>query len=256
MSLEAVAGESRPDKTTIQSVSRAARILLSVAADGGMTAKSVSQQFGLSLPTAYHLLNTLVAEGLLVRDARRHYDLGPQAWAIASATQRRQSFPERFTTRLNELAVATGETVYLSAWRQDEVAVLATVEGVGALRVTGLTGTHAKNLHARASGKLLMTHAAPEERIRILDNLTLAELTPHTITSRDALEAEFEEIRANGYALDREELYLGVVCVSAPITINGEVAACYTVSTPKDRFAQNSEAIIKAVRNAAHDVSV
>jgi DNA-binding IclR family transcriptional regulator len=252
----AVAGETRPDKTTIQSVSRAARILLAVAADGAMTAKSASQRYGLSLPTAYHLLNTLVAEGLLVRDARRGFDLGPQAWTIASATQRRQPLPERFTAGLSELAASTGEAVYLSALRQDEVAVLATIEGVGALRVAGLTGTHAKNLHARASGKLLMAHASPKERARILDGLSFDRLTPSTITSREELEAEFEEIRADGYALDREELYLGVMCVSAPITINGEVVACYTVSTPRERFEQNSAGTIRAVRDAAAAASV
>ena len=52
----------------------------------GATAKEVALASRLTLPTTYHLLNTLVDEGLLARDRSRHrYGLGPAAGVLAQA---------------------------------------------------------------------------------------------------------------------------------------------------------------------------
>ena len=66
------------------------RILLRAVATSadGLQAKEVARQFGLSLPTAYHLLNTLDSEGMLFKDERRRYLIGPKASVIADAFNR------------------------------------------------------------------------------------------------------------------------------------------------------------------------
>src|SRR5690348_6866796 len=96
--LTAVSSAEKPTgKTTIQSVSRASRLLLAVAASpDGLSAKAASDQFGLSMPTTYHLLTTLAAEGLLVKDARRQYMLGPRAAVLAAAISRDNRAPEYY----------------------------------------------------------------------------------------------------------------------------------------------------------------
>ena len=45
----------------------------------GQTAKGLAAALGVSLPTMYHLLNTLVAGGLVTRDSQtRLFTLGPR----------------------------------------------------------------------------------------------------------------------------------------------------------------------------------
>lgn len=243
-------------RTTIQSVSRASRLLFAVAAEpDGLAAKPASEQLGLPLPTTYHLLTTLVAEGLLAKDSRRRYVLGPRAGVLAAAVNRDNRAPEYYIAPLRELAAQTGETAYLSAWRNGAITVLTTVEGAHAVRVAGLSAGYRDNEHARASGKLLLAFASPVDRDRLLGGSTLRRLTPTTITDRAQLDREFERIRAEGLAFDRGEFYEGVECVSAPIVEDGTVVACYTVSTPADRFASDSEKIIDAVRAAGRAAS-
>jgi IclR family acetate operon transcriptional repressor len=238
-------------RTTIQSVSRASRLLFAVAAEpDGLAAKAAAEQLGLSLPTTYHLLTTLVAEGLLAKDSRRRYVLGPRAGVIAAAVNRDNRAPEYYVAPLRDLAARTGETAYLSAWRSGAITVLSTVEGAHAVRVAGLSAGYRDNEHARASGKLLLAFASPADRDRLLNGSTLRRLTPATITDRSLLDAEFERIREEGLAYDRGEFYEGVECVSAPIIEGGTVVACYTVSTPADRFAADPQKIIDAVRAA------
>lgn len=62
--------------TRIQSVARACQLLLWLADKRyGATAKEVALAHRLTLPTTYHLLNTLVDQGLLAKDEERCFVL-------------------------------------------------------------------------------------------------------------------------------------------------------------------------------------
>jgi DNA-binding IclR family transcriptional regulator len=242
--------------TTIQSVSRASRLLLFVAENHeGATAKEAAVALGLALPTTYHLLNTLVAEGLLAKDSRRRYSVGPKVGALSDAYLRDASVPEWLLLPLHQLAETTGETAYLAAWRRHEIRVLATVEGAHAVRVAGLHAGYYANGHARATGKLLLALARDEVREAYLQANPMTALTPRTITSRAELEHELERIRERGYAYDEEEFSEGVGCVAAAAIENDVVIAAYTVSAPAERFRERrrvlTEATVFTARSAA-----
>jgi DNA-binding IclR family transcriptional regulator len=240
------------DGTRIQSVVRAAKLMLFVAENpAGRTAKEAADAFGLALPTTYHLLNTLVAEGLLRKDSRRRYSMGPKVGALSDAFLRDNVVPEWLMRPLEELAKTTGETAYLATWRGGEVRVIATVEGDHAVRVAGVHTGAIGNAHARASGKLMLAFASDEVRTHYLDAHPLEPQTEHTITDRARLEAELEAIRERGYAFDEQELMAGVGCVAAPMIDEGTVIAVLTVSAPIHRFEATREKLVAAVREAA-----
>jgi IclR family acetate operon transcriptional repressor len=58
----------------------------------------------MPIATTYHLLNTLVSEGLLAKDSGRRYHLGPQIGVLADAFRRRLVPPEYLLVPLRELA--------------------------------------------------------------------------------------------------------------------------------------------------------
>jgi len=91
------------DRGLLGSVQRALRVLDGVShAEEGVTVKAVARRAGLHLSTTYHLLNTLVHEGYLVRlgdkqgfgvgykipvlyrQLRRHLDLTPGLAAVVA----------------------------------------------------------------------------------------------------------------------------------------------------------------------------
>jgi DNA-binding IclR family transcriptional regulator len=224
-------------------------VLLYVAGEveEGARATDVASAVGISVPTAHHLLSTLVAEGLLCKDARRRYFLGPKTGVLADAYVRQEAVPERLVMSLRELAAATGETAYLTAWRREEIGVLAVVEGVHAVRVARLhTGYH-ENGHARAPGKVLLAYAGPDLRRAHLDANPLTAVTARTITDPAAFDVELARVRARGYAIEDEEFEEGVACVSAPLIEDGRVLAALTVSAPVERFRARRERIVDAV---------
>lgn len=217
---------------------------------GAVSAKDLSQELGTPLPTTYHLLKTLIAEGAVVRGPDKGYRLGPRIGVLGDAYLEDGEPIWQLSMPLNSLAAATGETAYLSAWRQGEIEVVATAEGSHAVRVAQLQrGAHGM-AHARASGKLLLAYARPGLRARYLQDHPLERQTPNTITDLDRLAAEFDRIRQQGYSTDLEEFCEGVSCMSAPVLAGSRIMAAFTVSSPSPRFEATRADLLRALREA------
>lgn len=235
-----------PTGTRIQSVERGCRLLLWLAArDQGATAKEAAFANRLALPTVYHLLNTLLAEGLVAKDAKRRYVLGPSSAYLGNAYRQRAEVPDELFGGLREVADRTGETAYLAAWAPGGMRVLGTAEGSNLVRVAEVAARPYEAAHARASGKVLLAHAAPEARSSYLRRHPLARQTARTICESGRLERELDAVRSAGYACDREEFADGVSCVAAPIRTEGVVSAALGLSVPAERFNHSQEAIIR-----------
>jgi DNA-binding IclR family transcriptional regulator len=239
-------------QTRIQSVSRAIGLLLAIAeSPDGETAKRLADRAELSLATTYHLLTTLWADGMLSKDESRVFRLGPKAEVIADGYQRLSWVPAEYRKALQAVAHKTGETAYLGVWRNGGVQVVDKVEGAHAVRVVGLDVGFTKDVHARASGKLLLAFAPEELQTAVLNRSRLRQVTENTITKKSDLLAEFATIRETGLSYDREEFQIGVKCVSAPLWREGKVAACITLSAPSQRFDATKDALIAGLQEAA-----
>jgi DNA-binding IclR family transcriptional regulator len=238
----------------IQSVSRAMRLLMLVAADStDSTAKGLAEAVGLPAPTAHHLLSTLVDEGLLAKDSRARYTLGVKVALLADALQRASTAPEYLLEPLRRIAATTGETSYVAAWRQGDIRVLASVEGHHPVRVSLPLGPYT-DAHARATGKLLLALASDELRTAYLASHPLTPLTPRTIVDKSLLDEEFERIRLQGYALDGEEFQRGVCCVAAPVFDDDCVVGVYSISVPTQRFKESQLWLVEAVVTIARSL--
>jgi IclR family transcriptional regulator, acetate operon repressor len=242
--------------TQIRSVARVAWTLDHVAEQpAGASAKEIAQALALPLPTAYHLLGTLVSEGLLTKDSRRRYLLGPRFGAIAASYARRFAPPDDLIGPLHRLAVTTGDTAYVAAWQADRIAVLAAVEGRNAVRVSGAHVGFAEAAHARASGKALLAFAPEPVRHAYLLAHPLTPVTGRTIVDPEEFRAELDRTRRRGFAIDEEEFREGVACASAPVLVDGAAVAAYSLSAPIGRFRRHRRVLIEHLLEAARDAA-
>lgn len=255
MSPEKLPTATKP--TLIRSVARASQILLHLANHGeAITAKETATAVGMHVATTYHLLNTLVSEGLVAKDSARRYTLGPKVGVLSDAFDRQLSPPANLLSGLRELADSSGETSHLSAWRHNEIVVLASIEGSHAVRVGAIHRGMRGDGHARASGKLLLAHARPETREAYFSTHPIRVVTEHTITDPAKLEQEFERIRQQGYSTDVAEYAEGVACASAPVLDNGHITAAITISVPQHRFERDGDALIAALLRTTSTLTV
>jgi len=242
--------------TVIRSVSRASQILVHLGEQQeSRSAKEIAAALGLALPTAYHLLGTLVGEGLLTKDSGRHYQLGPALAAITDAYMRQFTPPDYLVGPLRQLAEASGETAYVGCWRQHRLAVLASVEGRNAVRVAGVHIGFVGFGHARASGKVLLAFAPDSVREAYLLENPLVSVTPRTIVEPGELQLELERTRLLGFAVDEEEFRDGVACVAAPLLESGFPVAAYSISAPVERFRRRRQELIDLVVDATRQAA-
>lgn len=248
---KAPGGNSQPREMRVQSVSRATNLLMLVATrKTNGSGKALAQEAGLAVPTAHHLLATLVSEGFLAQDERARYLLGPKVAVLAEALQRELTPPNYLLEALQGLVAETGETSYLAAWRHGEIHLISAIEGHHPVRVSVPTSPY-HDAHARATGKLFLAFLDEDVRNGYLGAHPLRKLTSHTITVRKRLLKDLEATRERGYALDDEEFQNGVSCVSAPVLEDGVMVAAFSLSVPTQRWHESSEELIAAAQHAA-----
>jgi DNA-binding IclR family transcriptional regulator len=103
-------------------------------------------------------------------------------------------------------------------------------------------------LHCTGMGKILLAGMQPAERRKILAR-RLEPFTSRTITDPVVLEKELGKVRRCGYALDREEITRGIVCVAAPIR-NGEGDTVAAISVTFPAYIDKERGIAREIRAA------
>jgi DNA-binding IclR family transcriptional regulator len=244
----AVAGEP----TLIESVRRALN-LLDVVGEAGrpLPAKTLARRAGLPLPTAYHLLRTLVHEGYLTRLEGLGYVLGDRVAALSARQAEPGARVARFHPILRQLHEDLSAAAYLSVLSDGEITVVDVVDSPSTPRVDLWVGFH-EAAHATALGKAVLSALDDPARRAYLAEHEMPDLTPRTVTDQRVL---LRQLATGGdYALDREEYALGTACVAAPVPSRSLVAAV-AVSVPANQVArvlEHGDALRRAARLIAY----
>ncbi len=210
-----MAGEAR---SLVPAVTRAVAILDLVAAAGEpLGVSAIARRLGLPKSSVANLCSTLVDSGML-RLQDGGLQLGPHLAQLGAAYLTSVDQVRLFQESCDLLEVGRNETVQLAMLSAGiDVVYLAKREGVEPVRLASTPG-RVLPATCTATGKaMLATLDDQEVRRRVAAAGTLPRLTPNSITSEEGLLRELALIRRRGYALDREEVIEGVVCVGAAI---------------------------------------
>lgn len=205
----------RPREATeagsVQSLDRAIGLLKLVAAGDGMSLTEVAGAAALPASTAYRMLTTLAAHGLVEFTAHdQHWLIGIESFRLGSAFLRRRKLAEQGRAVIQALMGESGETANLAVADGDAVVFVSQVETHEAIRAFFRPGTRSP-LHCSGIGKAILAHGAVPPRLR------LDRFTDRTLTTRAALQVELDATRARGFAIDDEERHEGMRCVAAAV---------------------------------------
>ena len=127
--------------TGMASVQKAFALLDVVARDPrGATAKDISTELGMPLPSVYRLLQTLVASEHVVhlRDQRR-YGLGYKLHALDASLRQHVATPATVQRAVRELHGSADAAAYFAVYRGDAVVVAHVVDSPRRPRITPWT---------------------------------------------------------------------------------------------------------------------
>jgi DNA-binding IclR family transcriptional regulator len=192
----------------IQSVRNTFQIAETLAKLGGSSVTELADHVDMPKSTAHDYLRTMDEEGY-VKTENGEYKLSYRFLDLGGKIRKRDKLYSVGRTELRKLADEVNEMASLVIEEQGQAVALHT-EHAGSLRgPTAHTGGRAY-LHAPAAGKAILAHTPEKRREEILKEHGLPEITENTITNRETLNEELSMIREQGYAIDQEEVFLGV----------------------------------------------
>ena len=246
---------SVPATPTVQVIERMFSLMDVLASrEEAISLKEISEKTGLHPSTAHRILNDLATGRFVDRPHPGTYRLGMRLLELGNMVKSRLNVRDAALIPMRDLHKLIQQTVNLSLRQGDEIIYIerAYSERSG-MQVVRAIGGRAP-LHLTSVGKLFLA-ADDAQRVRAYAMRTgLNGQTKNSLTQLSSLEHELNKVRLNGFALDNEELELGVRCMAAGIYDDQEkLVAGLSISAPAGRL---DESWLIKLQATAQDISL
>jgi DNA-binding IclR family transcriptional regulator len=203
--------------------------------DEGTGVSALASRLDLSKSTVHSHLQTLQNLGYVVKEDGE-YRLGLRFLGLGDRARQRHNLYHVAKPEADSLVEAVGERAQVMVEENAVGIYIYQSLADQAVRTDSHIGT-VVDLHATSVGKAYLAHLPDDDLDRILDTAELSEQTPDTLTDRDTLRAELDEIAERGYAFNDEERTVGMRAVGAPILSDDDrVLGGISVSGPTTRM--------------------
>jgi IclR family acetate operon transcriptional repressor len=225
----------------MKSVTRSLRILEAVAQHQPVTVGELTKIFGLPKSTVQRTLVTLSEAGWL-RASRKdttRWEIGARVLAVRPAALQGSSLFAAAREPMVRLRDEVNETIHMSVPDGLQCMVVADrVDSTHAVRTYHEIGDISP-MHATAVGRSILAYL-PQSDVDDALAGPLERYSDMTVTDPQELRAELKRVRANGYALNRNQYRTGVCAIAAPILDeDGTPVAAIAISMPDSRFDED-----------------
>ncbi len=217
------------------------------------SATEIAHRAGLSPSTAHRIVGDLIRAGLLERDDEMRVRLGMRLWELALRGSRALRLRQAALPPMERIQRVIREHTQLSVLEHDEALFLERLShpdaGANITRIAGRLP-----LHASSSGLVLLAHADPGVRARILAG-PLRAVSPDTVTDPLALRALLATIRRQGFVIAPGTIETVSTGVAVPVRDRGTVAAALSIILPRDAETGRAIAVLQeAARSIEADL--
>lgn len=242
--------------TEMTSIPRAVHVIQLLAHRGPLGVRAVSQQLGIPLGSAHRILMDLAAESVVDRSASGEWELSYRLLEIVGTQLERIQLPRLVRPMLEQLASDTRETTFLAVPSRDEIVYLDKVQTDLQLQLNVELGTR-RPMHCTGLGKAMLAYLPEAQQEQVLAASPLRAFTPNTITDPMLLRVDLERTRQRGYAIDHEEIILGVHCVAVPLLNHAgrAVGAISVAGTAPKTEGERLDALVARLKTAGEHLS-
>lgn len=219
--------------------------------------KEISDMLSLNKSTTFGLIHTLANLGYLQQNpSNQKYALSLKCLRFADMVNNQNAITRAIHPFLAQIEREYGETTHCAVDHGDSIIYIDKVEAVNtSIYISTKIGSQ-NDFHCTGVGKCILAYL-PQERQKQILSKELKRKTPNTITDPKQLQSELQTILENGYAMDKEEIYLGLSCVSVPIFSNPNTVGCaISVSSTTQRISLACEnGLIDRLKQASVQIS-
>jgi DNA-binding IclR family transcriptional regulator len=195
----------------------------------GAKLTEIAEKLEIPKTTVFDILKTLMKNDFVhyINAPKKIYGIGSQIYAIGMTYLDSSSLFTIAKPYLTLLADKYEKTTFISKRHHDRVTCVYKYASPYAKAPTGNIGDQ-KMLHSTSIGKCYLAFdaaAAP-----LIDTIELLPSTPYTITSREELKKQIQQIRGLGYSLERRESHELMACLAAPIYNRGAMVGTISMT--------------------------
>jgi DNA-binding IclR family transcriptional regulator len=242
----------------LHSLDRAVAVLEMLSeSETALSLAEVCQRLHLHKSTAHRSLMVLERSALIERTPENRYRLGLKLYELGNRAVEQVDLRTRVHPYFRRLAAQVGETVHLSVLQKTSIVYLDKVEPNRRVCVSSKTGS-SNPVYCTAMGKAMLAFQPPAVIEKVISRIRFVRFTHKTLGSKEALMKALERVRRRGYAIDDQEIEVGVRCVGAPIFDERHQAiAAVSVSGPTTRItATNMPEIAEHLLRCCRDISL
>ena len=182
-----------------------------------MSPSEINTELDWPKQTVHRLCKSMVEEGFLVYDAAGKKLLpSTNLRSIASGIVASDWCSTAIHQVLESLSAKVQETVNFVVPEQPGMIYKDRVQTNWAFQVHLPVGSHVP-FYCTASGKTYLASLPAKARALLVESLDLKPLTKNTISQKAALLEELKKVKKQGYAIDKEEFFEGMVAISVPV---------------------------------------
>lgn len=245
------------NKGSIQSVGKALAILELFTLKPAWGITEISDEMKYPTSTTHRIMITLEEAGYVYQEnTTKKYYLTIKPYLIGSKTEivsqlenRGQSVIQLLAQEINEsVNISIAQGIYaVTVLKANPERQFSAVPNIGDKR----------QVHATSVGKCLLAHNSNGCFDQLMNSKeSLKAYTAKTIINRSLLVEALQEIKEQGYAVDREEVEEGLTCFGAPIFDEmNHCMAAISISVPTFRIKNEERFVGKVVETASEIAS-
>jgi IclR family transcriptional regulator, pca regulon regulatory protein len=245
------------DPDFMTSLARGLHVIRAFAGvDRRLTIADVSRATGLTRAVVRRCLYTLKELGYAGTDGRMYF-LQPRILNLGYSYLSTAPVPIAAQPVLEEMSESLGEASSVAVLDDGAVVYVGRAATKRIMSVTLGVGSRLP-AYCTALGRVLLAHLTDEQVDIELSKVDWTQHTKHTVTSRSRLEEMLVEVRHDGYAINDQELEIGLRSIAVPVrNVVGTVVAAMNVSSQASRVSRRElvERCLPVLRTAAERLS-
>lgn len=225
-----------------------------------MGVSEIARLVQINRATAYRIVSALTSLGFLEQidrgGGRREYRPGLKVLLLGRAALESLELPELALPYLQQLQAQVGETVNMAILDGASIVYILRLKTDIIVNIRLFVGSRL-SAHCTSMGKAMLAFLPEDELDAILAQIEYQQLTERTARGREQLLSDLENVRRLGFAVNDQELALGLRSVASPVFNRHRVVAAVNIAVPAGRVGYDrvSQDLGPAIRNTAQRIS-
>lgn len=223
-----------------------------------MSISQISQKTGIPRAAVRRCLYTLNKLGFVYAQDGKNFELRPRILTLGHPYLASTPLAKATQPVLKHLSQMLNESCSIATLDGDDILYIARASSARIMSIDLDVGSRLPAF-ATSMGRVLLANLPLEAQDNYLKRVSLIRYTQYTIFNINELKEELQRIRQQGYAINDQELEIGLRSIAVPLqATDGKVGAALNVGVQAGLVSINelTERVLPVLRNGAQELSL